>query len=99
MMQVFLLIDTNERPLGIFNAEQVARNRVEEGDYYLIPIEVNRIHSSTIIDIGRVGVVALRADKTVLAEKYQQIKARAETIETDLALLEARIATLENPTT
>ena len=84
-------------PVGIFWTEQEAKAAMAEGDYFLIPIDTNRLYDS-IIDMGLPGAIAytksginsyvenLTAEiddlKALLLEKDNQITALDERIKT-----------------
>jgi hypothetical protein len=96
-------------PIGIFEDTQTAVSKISEGTYVGIPITVNRLHTSTIVDEGMPGSKTHVAKATELNETLESVRAAfysldsfvrdtvVPSIQTELADIKDRLDVLEAP--
>lgn len=100
---IYILVEKNPvKPIGIFSTESIARNQAVEGDYLIIPVELNRRYSGGIVSEAMTGAITVKAKGTELSEAVTQVLDRLTTIESQISnatnmmtSLEERIDALE----
>lgn len=102
---IYILVEKNPiKPIGIFSSEATARNHAVEGEYLVIPIEIDRVYGGGIANEAMTGAINIKALGTELSEAVALVLGRLDSIDSQisnagstLADFETRIAALENP--
>ena len=100
---IYILVEKNPiKPIGIFSTEELARGNAFEGDYLIIPVELNRRYNARIVDEAMVGAITVKAKGTELSVAVDLVLSRLDTIDNQITFaagklsdFETRIAALE----
>lgn len=93
---IYILVQkSDKKAIGIFSSEAIARNNAVEGEYLIIPLELDRRYDAGIINEAMMGAFTVKATATDLTEYVQQIKKAIIGINETLDSLDARITALE----
>jgi hypothetical protein len=86
---IYILVEKNPvKPVGIFSSEATARGQAIDGEYIIIPVEMNRLYAGGIVSEAMTGAIIVKAKGTELAEAINQVLSRLGDIEARLTALE-----------
>ncbi len=100
---IYILVQKSDRKvIGIFSTEEIARGNAIEGEYLIIPVELDRRYDGGIVSEAMAGAINIKATGTELSEAVQEVLSRLDTIETQISNassiltdLDTRITALE----
>lgn len=100
---IYILVEKDPvKPIGIFSSEASARSQAVEGEYLIVPVELDRLYSGGIVSEAMTGAITVKAKGTELSEAVALVLSRLSTIDsqisnaaTTLSDFEGRISALE----
>ena len=94
---IYILVEKNPvKPIGIFSTEAIARGQAVEGEYLIIPVELDRLYSSGIVSEAMVGAITVKATGTELSEAVALVLSRLNTIDNRLDSIDNRLDLIDS---
>ena len=94
---IYILVEKNPiNPIGIFATEDLARGNAFEGDYLIIPVELNRRYNAGIVSETMVGAITVKAKGPELSIAVDLVLSRLDTIDNQIAFATGKLTDFEN---
>jgi hypothetical protein len=90
---IYILVEKNPiKPIGIFSSEAIARGQAVEGEYLIIPVDLDRRYSGGIVSEAMLGAITVKATGTELSEAVALVLGRLDLIDNRLDTIETQIS-------